>query len=87
MIVQGEERWVPFDPLNHSIDRSYTNAEVLAEMPTEAILREAGRRLEKAGFPDSAANVVKVGQYISAKEVSSENSNSARIDPDDPQPS
>jgi hypothetical protein len=81
----GEQYWIDWTRDPSAL--RYSVAEVLAEMPTEAILREAGRRLEKAGFPDSAANVVKVGQYISAKEVSSENSNSARIDPDDPQPS
>jgi hypothetical protein len=42
MIVQGEERWVPFDPLNHSIDRSYTNPEVLVEM--------GGRRADRCAI-------------------------------------
>jgi hypothetical protein len=46
--MTGKRRWILLGPKEASYMK--TDLEVLAEMPTEAILREADRRLRLAGY-------------------------------------
>jgi hypothetical protein len=54
----GERRWVPFDPFSQTFPshKSKTNAEVLAEMPTDELVLEVMKRFE-------------IGEYLTSPEL------------------
>jgi hypothetical protein len=48
--IRTERTWLEVDVDDFELPTGLTDTEVLAEMPTEAILREADRRLRLAGY-------------------------------------